>query len=163
MLTDAGRLRLIADEGSRLKIYDDKTGEPVTRLVSGGVPTIGVGRNLADRGLTQFEVEYLLNNDINSFWDDIEKVLPWISKLYFSARADVVLMVEFNTGDVFQFRKMLVAMQAGDWNTAATELLASKAALQGPLRYARMAEALRGNVWAATELTAMPVISERPS
>ena len=41
-MTPTGRARLIADEGLRLKVYDDKTGEPIDGLPSGGVPTIGI-------------------------------------------------------------------------------------------------------------------------
>lgn len=165
MLTDAGRKQLIADEGSRLKMYDDATGKPVARLASGGVPTIGVGRNLSDRGLTQQEVDYLLNNDIAGFWADITRLLPWLSPYAGkngSPRTDVILMVEFNTGDVLQFRKMLAAFQAGKFDVAADELLDSKAAGQGPARYMRMADALRGNVWASGVAAPMPTIKTAP-
>ena len=45
---------LIRDEGVRLKPYRDSVGKL----------TIGVGRNLDDKGLTRAEAEALLDNDI---------------------------------------------------------------------------------------------------
>ena len=53
--------RLIAQlkvhEGVRDKVYLDTEG----------IETIGVGRNLKDKGLSEDEIDYLLQNDISEF------------------------------------------------------------------------------------------------
>lgn len=158
MLTPEGMTRLEADEGKRLLVYDDATGEP---LKPGdtlkGWPTIAIGRNLASRGLTDAECYDLLHNDLMSMWADLTVCLPWIASLD-PVRIDVVLMVEFNTGNVFAFRNMLSALAKGDWKTASEQLLDSKAATQGPARYKRMAEALLTGSWkVAPDATWVPV------
>ena len=78
------RLRetLIAHEGLRLTVYDDATGEtigPGTRMQ--GIPTVGVGRNLLDRGLTRQEAHYLLDNDIAHTVAELHRAFPWIEQL----------------------------------------------------------------------------------
>ena len=145
-MTPTGRARLIADEGLRLKVYDDKTGEPIDGLPSGGVPTIGIGRNLAGRGLTEAEAYQLFDNDLASMNADILRMMPWVRTLA-DARSDVVEMVEFNTGNVFGFRKMLTALCSADWEGAAAQLLDSEAARAAPARYERMAAAVRSGTW----------------
>ena len=55
MENDPTLIRLIEDhEGRRSHIYTDTVGKL----------TIGVGRNLTDRGLSDDEIDYLLANDI---------------------------------------------------------------------------------------------------
>lgn len=145
-MTPDGKARLIADEGKRNHLYNDKTGEDIKKLADGGNATIGVGRNLSSRPFTDAEVDYLFNNDVNSCQSDIIKLLPWITGIS-SVRFDVVVMVEFNTGNVFAFKKMLVALHANDWKTAALELMDSAAARQLPERYGRMRDALLTGSW----------------
>ena len=62
--------QLVIDEGLRLKPY----------RCSAGKLTIGVGRNLDDRGITSSEAMMLLFNDIDDFWAKLLKALPWIDK-----------------------------------------------------------------------------------
>ena len=54
---DRNRLidQLRIHEGVEKTVYND----------SEGIPTIGVGRNLRDRGLSDDEIDYLLSNDID--------------------------------------------------------------------------------------------------
>lgn len=146
-MTPTGKKQLIADEGKRLFVYDDATGAPLKpgdKLI--GWPSVGIGRNLAARGLTDGECDYLFDNDIGSMWAELNSMLPWLTNLD-AVRCDVVLMVEFNTGNVFAFRNMLAALSKRDWKTASAELLNSKAATQGVARYKRMAEALLSGSW----------------
>ena len=145
-LTIDGTKRLVTDEGQKLFAYDDETGE---RIRPGsfvkGWPTIGVGRNLATRGLTYNESVYLLSNDIDEISIELKQKLPWLEMG--TARADVVIMVEFNTGDVFAFKEMLAAMEVEDWQEAAKQLLNSAAAKELHERYVSMAGALIVNHW----------------
>src|SRR3989338_8096197 len=107
---------LIRDEGVRLKPYRDSVGKL----------TIGVGRNLDDKGLTRAEAEALLDNDIRDAEADVAHRLPWSAQLD-EPRRGVLVMLAFNAGigGLLTFRKMLAAMGRGAWAEAARELVES--------------------------------------
>lgn len=117
---DALRQQLIHHEGLRLKPYTDTVGKL----------TIGVGRNLNDRGITEAEARYLLDNDINGAINDL-LALTWFPDLD-PVRQRVFVDLCFNLGIVRLkgFVKMLDAASRKDWPTAAAELLNSKYAQQ---------------------------------
>jgi len=144
-MTPKGAAQLQSDEGKRNFVYDDKTGVPL-RLVSGGNPTIAYGRNLASRGLTDAECLVLFNNDINAITNSIYTQLPWAQNIP-PVWLDVMIMVEYNTGDVFEFQEMLDCMENGDAQGASEQLLNSRAAMELPERYARMSNAILANAW----------------
>lgn len=109
-----------------------------------GIETIGVGRNLRERGLSDEEVDYLLQNDIKIVEDELDKTLPWwrdMSEVRQRALADLV----FNMGmpRLHGFVKTLDALQRRDYQTAAEELLDSKYARQVGARAVRVAEMIR--------------------
>jgi lysozyme len=92
------RQELRGDEGEVLKVYDDKTSRPVgAGSALQGNPTIGVGRNLAARGISQAEAELLLTNDLAACEADLAPGLPWITTLS-PARQTVIYSLYFNTG-----------------------------------------------------------------
>ncbi len=107
---------LKVDEGQVLTLYK----------CSAGKNTIGVGRNLDDRGITADEASYLLSNDIDICIDELEAVFPWFSTLS-DARQRVVINMCFNLGltRLLGFKKFLAAMETGDWETAGAEMLDS--------------------------------------
>ena len=80
---------LIKHEGLRLKPYYDTATPP--RL------TIGVGRNLTDRGITEEEAMFLLENDIKATLQSLKEVFSWFVFLDNVRQAVVVSMV-FNMG-----------------------------------------------------------------
>lgn len=101
-----------------------------------GKTTIGVGRNLTDRGLSQEECRYLLANDIKISIDELKKNFYWFTKLD-ETRQIVLVDLHFNLGIVRlkKFRKTLRLIEMcalGDdlWDHAAAELLDSKWARQ---------------------------------
>jgi lysozyme len=98
------KVELIRDEGVRLSPY---------RCTAGKL-TIGVGRNLDDNPLTKEEIAYvghdartkpisngaavyLLGNDIKKVIADLDKSIPWWSKLD-DARGRVLVNMCFNLG-----------------------------------------------------------------
>jgi len=92
-----------------------------------GLPTIGVGRNLQDRGISEPEAMILLANDITNVLADLDRALPWWRTL--SENRQLVLAdLCFNIGirRLLGFRKALAAMQAQDWELAAAEMKDSK-------------------------------------
>lgn len=126
---------LVRDEGLRLKPYTDTVGKL----------TIGVGRNLDDRGITEDEAMYLLRNDIMIAVDDLDRNVPWWRGLPDGPRRALVNM-SLNLGwpRLSGFRNMLMALEAGDYDTAATEALDSKWARQVGDRAERLSTLIRG-------------------
>ena len=129
---------LIRDEGVRLKPYRDSVGKL----------TIGVGRNLDDKGLTRAEAEALLDNDIRDAEADVAHRLPLSAQLD-EPRRGVLVMLAFNAGigGLLTFRKMLAAMGRGAWAEAARELLDSDYAQQVGPRAHRLAKQLESGEW----------------
>jgi len=96
---------LTKHEGLKLKPY---------RCTSGRL-TIGVGRNLDDKGITEAEALYLLENDINECLDDLYTIFPnWIS---ISPNRRLVLVdMRFQLGATgFRgFKRLIQAIRTGD-------------------------------------------------
>lgn len=88
---------LVQSEGRRNKAYDDKTGNTIapSTLVKGNV-TIGIGRNLYGKGLTDAEIEYLLKNDIEECVTQA-RTLSYFNNLSDARQRAVVEMI-FNLG-----------------------------------------------------------------
>lgn len=128
------RQRLIQHEGLRLKPYSDTEG----RL------TIGVGRNLIDRGISQAEAMELLDNDIAIAASEVQINWPWSAGLEFP-RLSVLMEMAFNLGvdHLRTFTKMLECVRRGDYNGAANEMLASQWAKQVGQRAVTLASIMR--------------------
>ena len=121
-------------EGVRNKVYKDHLG----------IETIGVGRNLVDRGLSDEEVDYLLTNDITIVENELDNGLSWWRDLD-EVRQRALAALAFNMGlpRLHGFVKMLDALQRRDYHAAADELLDSKYAKQVGERSNRVAEMIR--------------------
>lgn len=125
---------LIADEGLQLKPYNDTLGKL----------TIGVGRNLDDRGLSKAEVMLLLENDIKDAVGGAYRLVPSFNRL--SDNRKIVLMsMVFQIGEngVSQFRNMLAAIEIEDFDIAAAEMLDSLWARQTPNRALRLSNMMK--------------------
>ena len=111
------REQLLRDEGVRLKVYQDTVGKW----------TIGVGRNLVDKGLSLGEAEMMLDNDIRDFSADVLIAIPWAVRLD-EARRGVLINIAFNAGvqGLLKFKKMLAALERGDYETASREVIDSR-------------------------------------
>lgn len=114
---DLIKKRLIDFEGLVLKSYVCPTG----------YTSVGVGRNLETNGITEEEAMYLLNNDISSVIQKLDK--HWTAWRKFPIAAQYVCIdVVFNMGinTWMSFRKTRAYMELGDWEKAGDELLDSK-------------------------------------
>jgi lysozyme len=104
MISDAIVLQaeLMRDEGLRLKPYRDTAGKW----------TIGVGRNLSDRGITRDEALILLDNDVLVASADLDRNIPWWRDLS-NGRRRALLNMTFNMGwpRLSGFQAMLRAFQ----------------------------------------------------
>jgi lysozyme len=121
------RVQLSKHEDRRRFVYDDATGRPVAigSQIRGKL-TVGVGRNLEDRGLSEDEIDYLLDNDIADAIRDAQK-LRWFEALD-GVRQAVIVELVFNLGltRLLGFKKFLAAMAEQRWPHAAAELANSK-------------------------------------
>jgi lysozyme len=136
---------LAREEGLRLTVYDDATGQPIgpgTRVQ--GHPTIGIGRCLDRRGITTAEALALLENDLAEVRAQVAQALPWTIAL--SANRRVVLQAmafQLGMAGLLAFKGTLAAIRQGDFDAAADGMLASLWARQTPARARRMAAMMR--------------------
>ena len=106
--------QLIKHEALKLKPY----------YCPAGKLTIGVGRNLEDKGISQKEAVFLLKNDIDECIADLEELF----KEKFDSFPDQVKMVlidmRFNLGAAGfrSFRKMIKAVNESDFDKASKEM-----------------------------------------
>jgi lysozyme len=146
--------KLIASEGLRLQVYQDTLG----------IDTIGIGRNLEDRGITKEELDdldipsidhvyeygiteadavYLANNDVQIVEDELVRAHPCVDRLD-SVRQLILTDMAFNMGvpRLCKFVKMWNAIHEEDYPTAAKEMLDSRWANQVKSRSTILANAM---------------------
>lgn len=122
-------------EGLRLKPYYC-TAEKLT---------IGYGRNLEDVGIDAEEAEFMLRKDLSRAENDCLHAFPWFADLT-DDRKDVILNMCFNLGlnGLKKFVKFLQAVELGNYDTAADEMLDSLWAKQVKGRALELAGMMRG-------------------
>lgn len=123
--------QLFEHESIRLKPYKDSVGKT----------TIGIGRNLDDKGISEEEAFWLLENDLADVWREVRLALPWYDTLDW-VRQRVLLDMNFNLGTagLLKFRNTLAAIERGDYEAASRGMLASKWAKQVGRRAKRLAK-----------------------
>lgn len=135
------REQLIRHEGLRLKPYTDTVGKL----------TIGVGRNLADVGISAEEAYYLLDRDIGAATTMLDSHLPWFKSLDEVRRAVLIDMC-FNMGwlTLSTFHGTLAAIEGHEFDQASAHMLDSKWATQVGVRATRLAMMMRSGQWPET-------------
>jgi lysozyme len=141
MNTERLKEELKRDEGFRGLVYDCASGEPARGV---GALTIGYGRNLQDVGITEDEAAELLNHDVNRAIADLITVVPQLMTLT-DGRANALLNMVYNLGLTrFRgFKKMIAAVNQGEWDRAAEEAIDSRWARQVGERAMRIARAFK--------------------
>jgi lysozyme len=130
MNTERVAAQLLVDEGLRLKPY---------RCTAGKL-TIGVGRNLDDRGITEGEARLLLGNDIAECWGSLRKALPWLLQAPETVQEALVNMAfNLGVGGLLSFKQTLELLASRDYAAASKAMLASKWAGQVGKRAERLA------------------------
>ena len=126
--------QLKVHEGVRDKVYLDTEG----------IETIGVGRNLKDKGLSEDEIDYLLQNDISEFRSGVQETWSWWDDLD-DVRQRVVVDMAFNMGlgGLSKFKKTLGHIEAGEYEEASSEMLNSRWAEQVGRRANTLSEMMR--------------------
>jgi lysozyme len=146
--------KLIVAEGLRLQVYKDTLG----------IDTIGIGRNLEDRGITKEELAdldiptiehvykygiteadavYLATNDVQIVEEELVRAHPCVDRLD-SVRQLILIDMAFNMGvpRLCKFKKMWTAVHNEDYPTAAKEMLDSRWAKQVKGRATKLANAM---------------------
>lgn len=131
------------DEGLRLKPYRDILG----------VLTIGVGRNLEDKGISDAEAHLMLMNDIREVALSFNIHIPWWTQLpedkqHALCNMAFQLGVDKAHGKFYNFKKFLSKLEAAvtrgqSYDDAADEALDSRWARQTPERAKRVTDRLR--------------------
>ena len=140
MQADTAKLKslLIEQEGLKLLPYKDEAGNI----------TIGVGRNLTARGISQLEALGMLEDDILWFTSKILQNLSWASQLS-QERFFGLVSIAFNIGlhGLLECVDLLGYLRAQEWQKAHDDCLSLLAAKQNPLRYTQIANIfLTGNL-----------------
>ena len=105
-------------------------GRHLAYKCSAGYWTLGIGRNVDPNGgigLSDDEVDYLLENDIERVIKELSSEYPWFNSLD-DVRKDAMIDISFNLGAtrLRGFKKALAAMEVADYDLAAKEFLDSK-------------------------------------
>lgn len=113
-----------------------------------GYWTIGVGRLIDKRkggGLSDDEIDYLLNNDVEKKLKEVRAALPWFDKLTPNRKAVLVAMAfQMGTKGLLGFKNTLKMIENGEYEKAAKGMLNSKwAKSDSPARAKRTAELMR--------------------
>jgi lysozyme len=145
---------LIKHEGLKLQVYKDTLG----------IDTIGIGRNLEDRGISKEELDaldiptidhiyeygiteadavYLATNDVQIVEEELLQAHPCVDRLD-SVRQLILMDMAFNMGvpRLCKFKKMWNAVHEEDFQSAAKEMLDSRWANQVKSRATKLANAM---------------------
>jgi lysozyme len=151
-----------------MTIIDDKLLAMITRheglmlktyQCPAGKLTIGVGHNLEANPLegitegstiSQARALEILLKDVTACVDGLRRHLPWFDSLD-EARQAVLIDMCFNLGlwGLLKFKLTLAAIQAGDYERAASQMLQSKWAHQVGRRAQRLSQMMRLGEWPA--------------
>lgn len=107
--------QLILHEGIKLKPYK----------CSAGKLTIGVGRNLEDKGLTEQEALFLLRNDIAEAELQLAQYDWYTSLSPIRQKVLIDMAVNLGMGGLLQFKRMIAALDRKDYKSAAGEMIDS--------------------------------------
>jgi lysozyme len=146
-LFNAAKSMLTFEEGDRRYPYDCGTGKQLSGLR--GHPTIGIGRNLDAKPLSDAAVDLLFAEDFEECRDACQAIygveffdaLPLPRKL-------ALINICFNIGGagLAKFKSMNSAILKYDWGAAVSQLESSRYARQVPKRALRIKKLLLG--WA---------------
>ena len=113
---------------------------------SAGYETIGVGRNISKSGLglSDNEIDYLLQNDVSRVTSELSRKYDWFDDLD-SVRRDAMIDISFNLGQtkLRSFVKALDAMANKKWEEAANQFMDSRWSRQVGNRAKELTEMIR--------------------
>jgi lysozyme len=139
------RLDLERDEGCVYEIYLDHLGYPtfgIGHLITGSDPESGeaVGTKISED-----RVQQVFNSDIDCVIDDCYRAFDDFGSLPEGVQLVIANMI-FNLGlpRFNKFKKMIRAINLGDWQSAADQMIDSKWYQQVTARARRLESVMRG-------------------
>lgn len=125
-------------EGLSLSLYKCPSGKL----------TIGYGHNIEDLGISEEVAELLLEQDTIIAYRQVKANIKCFDNLD-EARQYVLIDMCFNMGlsKLMGFKKMLRALDLGDYKTASKEMLNSKWAVQVKSRANYLACVMQSGIW----------------
>lgn len=127
---------------AQLTIDEDKRNKPYVDTV--GKLTIGVGRNLTDKGISDKAIDFLLEEDIDETEAVADRLFPWWRSMS-DARQEAFLNWLFNLGPTraLTFTNTLRAFKEQRWEDVALGLKDSKWCGQVGARADRIIDKIR--------------------
>jgi lysozyme len=124
-----------------------KNGRHVAYMCPAGHWTIGIGRNIDPNGgigLSDEEVDMLLEGDILRVMKELSEEYPWFNSLD-DVRKNALIDIGFNLGAtrLRLFKKALAAMEVADYSQSADEFMRSLWAKQVGSRAIELTEMIR--------------------
>lgn len=145
-MSDPLGLLIAKHEALRLFPYDDATGKMLHRgdTIRGNI-TIGFGLNLSVNGISPQDAERWRDQTIEELRGRLAGQLPYFHGLL-PARQGVLIDIAYNAGvgGLMGFKRMLAALEEGDYPTAANEIVDSELA---PARKAELARMMKSGAW----------------
>ena len=144
MNVDKLREQLKIDEGVKYKVYNDHLG----------YPTFGIGHLVTEQDqeygkpvgtpVSEERVNAVFDNDVAIYMSEAKKVFPNLEQLPEEAQ-QVIVNMTFNMGAprLAKFKKFIAGVNAGDWNTAAVEMMDSRWAKQVGNRAERLRDRIQ--------------------
>ena len=138
------REQLKIDEGVKYEIYLDHLG----------YPTFGIGHLIVEADeehgkpvgtpITEERVNAVFDSDVAIYISEAKKVFPNLETLPSEAQ-EVIVNMTFNMGAprLSKFKKFIAGVNAGDWNTAAVEMMDSRWARQVGNRAVRLRDRIQ--------------------
>lgn len=138
------RAQLVTHEGLKFVVYDDATGLALKKGDTlEGNPTLGIGCNLVEP-VSQAIVDLLLQERLAPLMANLTHTYTWFAGLD-SVRQRAIIDMAFNVGltGLQKSPKMLAALTAKDYHTAAVEMLDGAWAEQVGKRATTLADMIR--------------------
>lgn len=106
---------------------------------SAGKLTIGVGRNIEDRGISTEEAMFMLANDIDECVNHCMTISGWDNLSDVRKRVLVEMCFQLGWGGLSKFKATLAAVAVGDFDKAAQQMRSSLWYRQTTIRAERLA------------------------
>lgn len=131
---DTLRANLTEEEGERRFPYKDQFGNV----------TIGIGRNLTGKGISEEEEALFFANDVGEAENSAEALFPSFWSLTDNRKA-VLADMAFNLGraKLAEFHGLIAAIASQDWSGASAHMLNSAWASQVGARAQKLAQLMR--------------------
>lgn len=91
-----------------------------------GKITVGIGFNVTDRGMDDDWIDTRYNKDVDFFLDFLSNKFPWFNTLNGARQCALIDMCFMGAEKFITFKKMLTALEKGDFERAAMEVIDSK-------------------------------------